>query len=60
MINYSSTNSFTPSFHGIADATLGSQLGLGPVEQGRPLLRTTYNLDLTYWFYPHFLYKNSV
>jgi hypothetical protein len=54
MINYSSTNSPIPSFHGIADATLGSQLGLGLIEQGRPLLRTTYSLDLTYQFYPHF------
>src|SRR6516164_4909860 len=54
MINYSSTNSPIPSFHSIADATLGSQLGLGLIEQGRPLLRTTYSLDLTYQFYPHF------
>ena len=54
MINYSSTNSPALSFHNIADATLGSQLSLGTIVQGRPLLRTTYNLDLIYQFYPHF------
>src|SRR5215469_11767309 len=54
MINSSSTNSPTLSFHNIADATLGSRPSLGTMAQGSPLLRTTHNLDLTYQFYPHF------
>jgi hypothetical protein len=54
MINYSSTNSRALSFHNITDATLGAQLNLGTIVQGRPLLRTAYNLKLTYQFQPHF------
>jgi hypothetical protein len=53
MINYSSTNSSSLSFHNIVDANLGAQLNLGTIVQGRPLLRTTYNLKLTYQFRPH-------
>ncbi|MFY9983760.1 MAG: hypothetical protein WAK31_03335 [Chthoniobacterales bacterium] len=54
MINYSSTNSRALSFHNISDATLGTQLNLGTIVQGRPLLRTAYSLKLTYQFQPHF------
>jgi Tc toxin complex TcA C-terminal TcB-binding domain len=54
MINYSSTNSRALSFHNITDATLGAQLNLGTIVQGRPLLRTAYSLKLTYQFQPHF------
>jgi hypothetical protein len=54
MINSSSTNSPTLSFHNIVDATLGSRSSLGTIAPEPPLLRTTQNLDLTYQFYPHF------
>jgi hypothetical protein len=54
MINYSSTNSPTLDFHNIVDASLGTQFNLGAIIQGRPLLRTAYNLKLTYQFQPHF------
>src|SRR3984957_12455546 len=54
MSYYFPNNSPTSSFHTIADATLGTRPTLGIVQVGQPLLRTTYHLDLTYQFYPHF------
>jgi hypothetical protein len=54
MRNYFSTNSPASSFHNIVDATLGSQRNSGTTQAGQPFLRTTYYLDLTYQFYPHF------
>ena len=54
MSNYFSTKSSTSSFHSIVDATLGSQHSSGTTQAGQPFLRTTYHLDLTYQFYPHF------